>query len=306
MQTAVREAERQRVRRTRRARDLLLVVNANASGVRPDVVAGVERELARWGAAHRTLVTESPDEWIEALERRHESRVILVGGDGTLHEAANVAGPRPEIGLIPAGSANNVARSFGIPIDAAAAVRLAVVGRPRPIDLIEAVTPSCRHVTVEGISAGFLSEARSHYQEANSSHVASALAAGAQALAHFHPFRVRLTRGAAVEELVLVQLFVANLPLYGFGLHVASDADPTDRLLDVVAIEGRGRAGLLPMLARLHHGTELDRAEVHTWRTARVRIDTHGTLPVIADSFDLGPGPVDVGVLPRELPLVRP
>lgn len=306
MQTAVRGDARHKVRRRRRIGDVLLVVNPHASGVRPNVVAGVGAELARWGAASRTLVTESPSEWIEALEDTGERRVILVGGDGTLHEAANTVGPRPELALIPAGSANNVAHSLGIPIDPAAAVRLAVEGRAKPIDLIEAVTPSCRYLTVEGISAGFLSEARSHYHGANSSHVASALAAGAQAIAHFHPFHVRITRGAAVDDLTLTQLFVANLPLYGFGLHVASDVDPTDRLLDVVAIEGRGRAGLLPMLARLRHGTELDRAEAHQWRTARVRIDTHGALPVIADSFDLGAGPVDVSVLPSALPLVRP
>jgi diacylglycerol kinase family enzyme len=153
--------------------------------------------------------------------------------DGTLHEAANTVGPRPELALIPAGSANNVAHSLGIPIDPAAAVRLAVEGRAKAIDLIEAVTPCCRYLTVEGISAGFLSEARSHYHGANSIHVASALAAGAQAIAQFHPFRVRITRGTRVDDLTLMQLFVANLPLYAFGLHIASDVDPTDRLFAV-------------------------------------------------------------------------
>ena len=303
-----------RVRSERRTRaplragilEVILVVNAHASGVRPDVVAGVEAELARWGASGRTLLTESPDEWVEALDGDTDRRVVLLGGDGTLHAAANVHGPQPELALIPAGRANNVARSLGIPLAPRTAARFAVEGRAKPIDAIEAVTPSGRYVAVEGVSVGFLSQARSRYHETNSGHVGSALAAGAQALARFHPFRVRVTCNTSIEELALVQLFVANLPLYGFGLQVAPGADATDRLLDIVAIEGRRRSNLLPMIARLRRGTELERTETHQWRAERVRIDTHGAVPLIADSFDLGAGPVDFSVLPGALALVRP
>ena len=199
-----------------------------------------------------------------------------------------------------------MARSLGIPLAPRDAARLAVEGRAKPIDLIEAVTPFRRYVTVEGLSVGFLSQARSRYHEENSSHLGPALAAGAHALTDFHPYRVRVVQGTSVEELALVQLFVANLPLYGFGLHVAPDADPTDGLLDVVAIEGHGRLYLLRMIVRLRQATELGRAEARHWRVERARIDTNGAAPAIADSFDLGPGPVDLSPLPLGLPLVRP
>src|SRR5215218_3251611 len=132
-------------------------------------------------------------------------RVVLLGGDGTLHAAANIRGPLPELALIPAGRANNVARSLGIPLAPRTAARFAVEGRAKPIDAIEAVTPSGRYVAVEGVSAGFLSQARSRYHETNSGHLASALAAAAQALARFHPFPVRVTCESSVEELAAVR-----------------------------------------------------------------------------------------------------
>ena len=289
-----------------RSRDVVLVVNPHASRVRPAVVAGVQAELVRFGASVQTLVTESADEAIGTFVDAEGRRLVLVGGDGTLHAAANTPGVRPELALIPAGRANNVVRSLGIPLDPRAAARLAVEGKVRPIDAVEVVTPSVRLVAVEGVSIGFLSQARSLYHERNSSHLDSALAAGVAALARFHPLRVRVTRRGSAEELTLAQLFVANLPLYAFGLQVAPDADPTDRLLDVLAIEGHGRHDVLPMILRLLRATELERAEAHHWRAEHVRVDTHGALPVVADSRDLGPGPVDLGVLPRELPLVRP
>lgn len=286
--------------------EVLLVVNAHASGVRPELVAGVEAQLARWGAASRKLVTESSDEWIDAVAGEPNRRLVLVGGDGTLHAAANAPPPRAELALIPAGSANNVARSLGIPLEPHAAVRLAVEGSAKPIDLLEAVTPSRRYLTVEGLSAGFLSQARSRYHGANSANLGSAAVAAVVAVAEFHPFRVRMTREGTTEDLELIQLFVANLPLYGFGLHVSPGADPTDGLLDVVAIEGHGRPDLLPMVLRLRHASELERAEAHRWRVERTTIDTHGAVPIVADSSDLGSGRVHLSVLPRELSLVRP
>lgn len=285
---------------------LVLVVNAHASGVGPELVAGVQAELARWGAGVDSLVTESPSEWIERVGGDGERRVVFVGGDGTLHAALNATELRPAVALVPAGRANNVARSLGIPIAPRAAARLAVEGRVRPIDLTEALTPTSRRVTVEAVSVGFLAEARSHYRGENSAHVASAIAAGAQALTEFRPLQARVTTSDFVQELTLTQLFVANLPLYAFGLHVAPEADATDELLDVVAVEGHGRLAIPPMIGGLLRPRGIDGPAVHRWRVERARIDTDADSPIVADSFDLGPGPLEVRVLPKDLLIVRP
>jgi diacylglycerol kinase (ATP) len=285
---------------------LLLVVNAHASGVGPAAVAGVESELKGWGSGVTTLVTESPEEWIDALGEDDERRVVLLGGDGTLHAAVNDTSARPDIAILPAGRANNVARSLEIPLDLRSASRLAVVGAVRPIDLAEAVTPASRYLTLEALSMGFLAEARSHYHADNSASVSAALVAGAHALSHFHPLHVHVVMPETTAELMLAQLFVANLPLYGFGLHVAPDADPTDRLLDVVAIEGSHRIAIPAMIRRLARGREPDGPAVHRWRTRWVHVEASEGSAVVADSLALGPGPVDVHVLPSALRLVRP
>ena len=295
-----------RPRRGTRTRPILLVANGHASHVRPGLVSGVESELASRGADCRKVVTESADELAALLTGGCERRVVLVGGDGTVHAAANLGVPPPELALIPAGGANNIARSLGIPLDPRAAARLAVEGRAQPIDAIEALTPSARYVAVEGVSTGFLSEARSQYHEVSSEHVASAMAAGATALAHFHPAGIRVLHGGFADSFPMVQLFVANLPLYAFGLHVAPHADPTDGLLDVVAIEGNGRRDAVRMVMRLRRGNDLDRADTHHWRSEHVRLDTQGAVPVVADSHVFEQGRVELRVLARELPIVRP
>lgn len=302
----MRTARRPLRRPQRRATRLLFVANAHASSVTAELVEGVAAELARWGADVATLVTESAREWIDELGEDTERRVVLAGGDGTVHEAVNATDVRPEIALIPAGRANNLARSLGIPVAPRDAARLAVDGTARRIDLIRAATASRQHVTVEAVSVGFLAQARSHYRGENSAHVASALAAGAHAFAEFRPVRVRLRAPGVDHDLRVAQLFVANLPLCSFGLHVAPNADPTDELLDIVAIDAHGRLAIPPMIGGLLRARGVDGPSVHRWRVEHASIEVAGASPIIADTVDLGPGTLDLRVLPKDLPLVRP
>jgi diacylglycerol kinase family enzyme len=64
-------------------------------------------------------------------------RLVVVGGDGTLREAAATLHHRGiacELALVPMGNANVLARELDIPQDPAGAVRLLLTGRPRTLD----------------------------------------------------------------------------------------------------------------------------------------------------------------------------
>lgn len=288
------------------ARSVVLVVNANTSRHRVHLADIAAAALLGAGARVELHVTTAAEEVREFWPDDPSRRVVLVGGDGTLHAAVNLPGPQPEIALLPTGAANNVCRSAGISLDLRAAAELAVVGRVRPLDLIEARTPERRYVVTEGLSVGFLASARVRYHAHNSSDVLAALRAGAGALAAFHPLAVRVTSAGRCEELALAQLFVANLPLYEFGLQVAPQADPTDATLDLVGIDAANRRAVLRMLVDLRRGTHLGRPNVHVWRADHAVIATHGCSPIVGDSNDLGPGPVELRAAPAALRIVRP
>jgi diacylglycerol kinase (ATP) len=289
----------------RSARRLLLVANVRASGVRADLVQAAEDELRLAGANIQVRRTQSADDVEAALEEADERRVVLLGGDGSVQLVANLA-ERPELALIPAGAANNIARSLGIPRDLRQAARLAVSGQARPLDLLEARTADRRHLAVEGVSIGFLAQARSRYAAPNSAAMGEGLRVGLQALRKFRPIPVVLTIDGRRMELSIGQLFVANTPLYAFGLRVAPAADVRDGRLDVVALSPRGRAGLLALAPRVWRGRHLGSRRVRAWRGERVAIDAGGASPVIADSVVLGTGPVDVTVRPGALRVVAP
>jgi diacylglycerol kinase (ATP) len=156
------------------------------------------------------------------------------------------------------------------------------------------------------VSVGFLAQARVRYHGRNSADMLAGVRAGATALARFHPCAASVTEPDRSLTMHVAQLFVANLSLYEFGLQVAPHADPTDAALDLVAIHAPTRRHVLRMLVELRRGTHLSHPNVRAWRAPQATIDTNGSSPVVADSTDLGSGPVQLGALPAALRLVRP
>lgn len=283
-----------------------VLINANASAATgPQRRDRLVRALREAGADVTLELTRSVAELEAAWHEEDGRRLVLVGGDGSIHAAVNAGGPGRAVALIPAGKANNIARCTGIPLRLDLAAALAVRGHVRPMDLIEARTALRRRMVVESVSVGFLAQARVRYHGRNSADLVAGLRAGGGALRAFRPFGARVRTASGTETLTLAQLFVANLPLYEFGLHVAPGADPVDGVLDCVGLEAPTRLAVLRMVLALRRGSTPLR-DVHVWRTPAVRISTGGCSPVVADSENLGAGPVTLTAAPGALALVRP
>jgi diacylglycerol kinase (ATP) len=295
------------LRRSRRGREVLLLANGKASGVaNAAIVDEAVRALRSHGASgvelHRTAsLAELPASIAEA-----ESRVVLLGGDGTLHAVANLPGPLPELALLPAGRANNIARSLGIPLELDRAAALAVHGAAHPVDAIDAQAGLRRYRVVEGVSVGFHARARVKYRAENSAAMLQGLAVGLSTLWKFRPLEVVIETDGEREVMAIAQLFASNLPLYGFGMRVAPGADPADGELDLVTIEAQSRRSVVAMVPRVRRGTHSGLPGVRMRRASRVWLDSRGASPVVADSTDLGSGPVELRIAPGALQVVRP
>jgi diacylglycerol kinase (ATP) len=307
IETALRAPAKPRIWRPAQ-RHIVLIGNGNASGVRRsrDALVAACRSLGLRGIRVETRMTESLGELEAAWESFHDRRVVLLGGDGTLHAAANLPAGPTELAILPAGRANNVARALGIPLDLKAAAELAAEGSPRRLDLISATSDGASYRAVEGVSVGLHALARASYQAPNSADLVAAAKSAFRATRTFDGVTVSVVSDGVAEVLSVGQLFVANLALYAFGLRVAPRARPDDGLLDVVALPWEGRSHLLPMVARLRRGTHVDRPGTRTWTAERVRIATGGSSPVIADTTNLGTGPATLEAVPAALPVVAP
>jgi diacylglycerol kinase (ATP) len=294
------------LRRSGRAPEVLLLANGKASGVaNAAVVDEAVRALRAHGARVELHRTASLVELPASIEEA-EGRVVLLGGDGTVHAVANLPDPPPELALLPAGRANNIARSLGIPLELDRAAALAVHGAARPIDAIDAYAGGRRYRAVEGVSVGFHARARVKYQADNSAAILQGLAVGLSTLWEFRPLEVVVETDGDREAMRVAQLFVSNLPLYGFGMRVAPGADPADGQLDLVTIEARSRRSVVAMVPRVRRGTHASLPGVRMRRASRVWLDPRGASPVVADSTDLGSGPVELEIVPDALQVVTP
>jgi len=291
------------------ARDVALVVNANASGAeRPgDVAARAARALSAAGARVAVSLTADAAELGAIVDTTDDRTLVLVGGDGTVHAYANLARPDlPPAALLPAGRANNIARALRIPVDWRDAARLAVRGRPTAVDALHVVTPDRALYAVEGVSAGFHAAARHRYDGPNSADLAAGVRALAAELQAYHPHRIALRTDDAAASFTgaAAQVFLSNLPYFGFGFRVDPVADPADGRLEAIVLEGATRRDVVRMLAAARGGRHLGRTGVTWHSTTTARLDA--PVPLVADAQPLGVTTATVSVAPGRLALVAP
>ncbi|HEX8086665.1 MAG TPA: diacylglycerol kinase family protein [Solirubrobacteraceae bacterium] len=285
------------------------IVNAHASGLGDPVraLSKIVALLEAAGARARGTITGSPEELAGALARAQGRRVLLAGGDGSLHAVANLGkgAPLPEIALLPAGRANNLARALGIPTHWRAAINLAVRGEAKPFDALAVRTPERSVVAVEGVSAGFHASARTLYHGENSGDTAAGISAFARAIRRFAPVPMRLTvDGHVVEEGLVAQAFLSNAPLFAYGFRVDPIARVDDGLLESIVLHASTRRETLSLMRAAHGGRHLDRPGVDWYRGAEARLDLE--VPMVADAEPLGVTTATVSALPGFLKVVRP
>ena len=289
---------------------LLVIVNARASGVENPERTGEElvAVLDELGASASAAVTSTEPGLWEALRAAAASgrRVVLVGGDGSLHAAANAPlTALPELAIVPAGRANNIARALRIPSERLPALRVAARAEARPLDALRVRTPERSLYALEAVSAGFQAEARDGYAADNSSDLLQGLRALARAVRRYSPYRIRArVDDAELESDRAAQLFVSNLPYFGFGFEVNPGGDPADGRLEAILLEAQTHAALVRLLRAAYRGRHLERPGVV--RRAGHEAELTGALPLVADAVPLGTTTATVSVEPARLRVASP
>ncbi|WP_286901254.1 diacylglycerol kinase [Thermocrispum sp.] len=236
--------------------------------------------------------------------------LVVVGGDGMIHLAVQMmAGRDIPLGVIPAGTGNDVAREFGLPRGAPeAAADVVADGHHQPIDLARITRPDGGHTYFATVMAcGFDSLVndranRMRWPRGRSRYTVAMLAELA-ALRPL-PFRIELADGTTVErELILAA--VGNTRSYGGGMRICPGADPADGLLDLTLVEAMPRGQLVRFFPTVFSGKHVEREEVECLRARSIRVTCPG-ITAYADGDFVAELPVEVDVLPASLKLLRP
>lgn len=232
--------------------------------------------------------------------RGRVDRVILGGGDGTLNAAA--AGLR-DSGL-PLGTANDLARTLGVPEDPERAAAVIADGRTTRLDLGYVNGRPFFNVASLGLSVD-ITRRLTKVMKRRWGRLAYPIAAAAVILTA-RRFSAVIRHDGDDIALKSMQIAVGNGRFYGSGMVVAEQARINDGMLDVYSLESRARWRLL-LMARAFRGGEHDRLdEIRTLRCRSLEVRIRRTRHVSADGEIVTTTPARFTTLPGAVTVFVP
>ncbi|WP_084078278.1 diacylglycerol kinase family protein [Demequina sp. NBRC 110057] len=287
------------------------------------------RTLAGLTAAGHDVTDLTRGSWAEALEAADAAAssldaLVVVGGDGMVHLGAQVCAERDlPLGIVAAGSGNDLAATVGLPVGDVAAGVTAVVDALA--DQASSLTIDLGKVTSDALST--LSRPR-YFAGVLSAGVDAAIAARGMRLRvprgpakykvaiglelpRFRPYGARLTldgHSGAADRYTLIA--IANGTFIGGGIPISPSSSLTDGMLEVITADALTLPQIAAILPRLQRGEHLSHPAVHVRRAREVTLapaNPGAALPVAsADGELVCAAPVTVTCVPGALRLLVP
>ncbi|MCR3920945.1 MAG: diacylglycerol kinase family lipid kinase [Firmicutes bacterium] len=221
--------------------------------------------------------------------------VVGVGGDGTLSGIVGALADKGlTFGIIPAGTGNDFARTFNIPLDPTAALQVILSGNTVCLDLGLANGRYFANVVGAGLDAEVAADANRIFKKISGP--LGYMMALLRQLAIYRPKKIKLTVDGSIHYVNAWLVTVANARFYGGGMEVAPQADPQDGLLDIVVVHNIHRLRFLQLFPLVYRGQHINNEAVRTWQGTNVAVESEELLSVHADGDLHGTTPLAVTI----------
>ncbi|MGY0039244.1 diacylglycerol/lipid kinase family protein [Pedobacter sp. NJ-S-72] len=162
----------------------------------------------------------SPEQIKTAIDQSKAERVIAVGGDGTLKLVADLLkGTKTPIGIIPAGSANGMAKELGIPLNMNEALTLTINGETKEIHAVIVNGEFCIHLSDIGFNAYIVKKFDDLPQRGMWGYTKALW----KALWSHHKMEVEFNIGNETIRSEAAMVVIANATMYGTGVKINPD-----------------------------------------------------------------------------------
>jgi diacylglycerol kinase (ATP) len=234
------------------------------------------------------VATSNPGELDGVLHRAGTRRIVVAGGDGSLHAVVSALHRRHDLaesvlGLIPLGTGNDFARCMDIPIDPEEAAAVLLDGEVRPVDLM---VDELGGVVVNNVHVGAGAQAsrrgsrwkdRLHAVGVGKVNLGKLGYPIGAVLAAFHPPEIRLRVEVDGEVVVdvdepVLMVAVGNGTSVGGGTELTPEADPEDGRVDVMISRSVGPLAKFGYVAHLSRSKHHERDDVTYLRASRVTV----------------------------------
>ena len=235
--------------------------------------------------------------------------VIGMGGDGTLGAVIRgIAGSKVRLGIIAAGTENDIAKSLGIPDDLKEACALIASGHTRRLDLGQVSTRKRDKFHFFMMTAIGLTATIFPLIKGIPNHDYSSVK---DALMTFLKFKSKPTVYLTLDdeskiEVETMLVTIANIPLTGMKNLVAPDASMEDGLLDIAVYPGFSKAQVLDYFARTANQDSVPDGTIQRYRAKKIKVKTSPKLDIAAEGVLIGKGTAWINVLPGALRVLAP
>ncbi|NOU73272.1 YegS/Rv2252/BmrU family lipid kinase [Paenibacillus sp. LMG 31458] len=264
-----------------------------------------------------TKAGEATEHAITLVQEHRVDKLIVIGGDGTIHEASGGlwhiqnTGLNCPLAVIPAGTGNDFAKAYGIPTQPLQALE-AAISETKKVQ-IDILRTSNGMIAVNSIGAGFDGMVAKLTNEAGYKKFLNRIGLGKlsyfisilRVFATYQPCTAWLEVDGTVHELPNMWLAaVANIPFYGGSMQICPAASPHDGVADIVVIQSRGRYQLLPILFTVYQGKHIHHPAVSFYKGTSISLRTQIPLLVQADGEFAGSTPLQIEIVPSALTVI--
>lgn len=271
----------------------------------------VEKQLQKLNVRYHVYFTERKKEATDVArmivkEGRVEA-VVVVGGDGTVHEVVNgLVGTDLPLSVIPAGSGNDYARALDIPKNYRKAIEQILAKKKRTIDVGKVNGKYCLTV----IGTGFDGSVARKVEESRLKKWLNTFRLGKLIYAFVVP---RVLFSYEKQDVSIVvdgqktyirgvwMIAVANVSCYAGGMKICPNAKEDDGYFDVCIVKGMSKFTFFKTFPLVFFGKHTHHRDVMLLSGKKVTIRSEKPLLVHGDGEAIGQTPITVEIIPRAL-----
>jgi diacylglycerol kinase (ATP) len=281
---------------------LLFIVNPGSGNDEINFATRI-REFFK-NSAHRADIYELPqdcaiDDLKTYIQKAAADRVIAVGGDGTLKLVAEcLIETNTPVGIIPAGSANGMAKELGIPMDIDEALNVTVNGKSKKIHAITVNGELCIHLADIGFNAYLVKE----FDKLSHRGMWGYAKATWKALWSHHKMKVTFKIKGETISSEAAMVVMANATMYGTGMKINPDGRLDDGVFEIILVKNYSVMEILKLWF-----TKLERNpdNIEVFQTTSLQIKTRHKAHFQVDGEYLGKvNHIEASIIPDAISII--
>jgi diacylglycerol kinase (ATP) len=210
------------------------------------------------------------------------SRLLVAGGDGTVHHAIRgIEGSSTILGIVAAGTGNDFACALNLPLELEPAIERGLTAPETRVDLGRVGAVPFAGIAGIGIVADVLTYLEEFTRRYRGNWVYPW--AVLRTVLTYRALDVAVESDDEDFRGPAMMVVAANAPRFGGGMRAAPEASMQDGLLDVVILSRTSRTGLIRLLPRVYRGTHLAHPACRFFRASEVRFTSDPGSVVYAD-----------------------